>query len=603
MSMLSAGSVVAGYRIERLLGSGGMGAVYLAANPNLPRYDALKVLSPALSGNAEFRARFIREADVAARLDHPNSVSIYDRGQTEAGQLWIAMQFVDGTDADKALRAGAMTPARAVYIVGQIAKALDYAHQHGVVHRDIKPANFLLTGPVGPDERVLLGDFGIARALGGAGSTVTGSGMTTLSYAAPEVLAGGPVDTRADLYSLGCTLFRLLTGKTPFAWAQGIPALVAAQLNAPPPKVTEQTRGLSARMDSVIATAMAKHPLQRFSSARQLAAAAAEALSDETTPTTAVWQPVPGEQVTSYSPSMPLTGPSWVQPGAPPTMVAPTPPPGYPVGPPRPGMYPLPLVRRRRAGRIAGAVAVAVVVAAAVATTVALSARSHPQHAASGSPSASSTASSGSPSSRPPAATAATGPAPPAATSSLSGFLLSTQEVAGIFGVATTRVTSTSANGLTDDTPYISEKDCTGPYAPADAGAYDHVTTKLASQLQILQDPDGPDAGTQMVMAFPSADAAQTVLAEQRQHWQACAGRTFALTTPNETPKNFTFGPLTTPDGNLAMTFTALGRSSAGCQRALGVRNNIIIDVAASGFNIGNHGLDMLNAIAAKIPQ
>jgi eukaryotic-like serine/threonine-protein kinase len=163
-AMLSVGSVVAGYRIERVLGSGGMGAVYLATNPTLPRYDALKVLNPQLSGNPDFRARFAREADIAARLDHPNIVAVYDRGRTEEGQLWIAMQYVEGTDADKALRAGTMTPARAVHIIGEVAKALDYAHHQGVVHRDVKPANFLLSGAGGPEERVLLGDFGIARA-------------------------------------------------------------------------------------------------------------------------------------------------------------------------------------------------------------------------------------------------------------------------------------------------------------------------------------------------------------------------------------------------------------------------------------------------------
>ncbi len=221
--MLSPGTVVAGYRIERLLGSGGMGEVYQAAHPNLPRFDALKVLNAQLSQDPDFRVRFLREADVAARLDHPNIVSIYNRGQTEQGQLWIAMQFVDGTDADRALESGAMTPARAVHIVGEVAKALDHAHGQGVVHRDVKPANFLLSGPTGPDERVLLGDFGIARALGDAGLTVTGSVVATLSYAAPELLSGQPFDGRADLYSLGCALFRLLTGKAPFCWAQGLP--------------------------------------------------------------------------------------------------------------------------------------------------------------------------------------------------------------------------------------------------------------------------------------------------------------------------------------------------------------------------------------------
>ncbi|BDE11396.1 hypothetical protein MKCMC460_02560 [Mycobacterium sp. 20KCMC460] len=278
MSMLSPGSMVAGYRVERVLGTGGMGEVYLVADPNLPRHAALKVLPVALSGNPEFRARFLREADIAARLDHPNIVSIYDRGQTEHGQLWIAMQFVDGTDAAHALRAGTMTPARAVHIVGEVAKALDYAHQRGVVHRDVKPANFLLSGPAGPDERVLLADFGIARALGETGLTGTGAGMVTLSYAAPEVIAGGHVDARADLYSLGCSLFQLLCGTPPFARDGGVAAVVAAHLHAPPPRVGERVPGLPPELDAVIATALAKDPAQRFGSARQLAAAAAAAL-------------------------------------------------------------------------------------------------------------------------------------------------------------------------------------------------------------------------------------------------------------------------------------------------------------------------------------
>ena len=174
--MLTAGAMVGGYRIERELGAGGMGSVYLASHPTLPRYDALKVLSRELSRDPDFRTRFIREADVAASLDHPQIVAVYNRGETDDGQLWIAMQFVDGTDADAALREGTMTPARAVHIVTEVAKALDFAHSRNVVHRDVKPANFLLSGPAGPDERVLLGDFGIARALDDVGLTATGVG-------------------------------------------------------------------------------------------------------------------------------------------------------------------------------------------------------------------------------------------------------------------------------------------------------------------------------------------------------------------------------------------------------------------------------------------
>jgi serine/threonine-protein kinase len=258
--VLSEGSVFAGYRIERLLGAGGMGAVYLAQNANLPRREALKVLSVELSRDREFRARFVREADVAAGLDHPNVVAVYQRGEFD-GQLWIAMQFVDGLNAGEAQRAGPWSAARAVSVIGEVAKGLDYAHRRGVVHRDIKPANFLLSNPASGDDRVLLGDFGIARALGDTALTSSDSVVATLAYAAPEILAGQPVDHRADLYSLGGALFRLLTGRAPFpANGEGPGAVVAAHLFQEPPRVTDWVPGLSQRMDAMIATAMAKVP-------------------------------------------------------------------------------------------------------------------------------------------------------------------------------------------------------------------------------------------------------------------------------------------------------------------------------------------------------
>ncbi|HEX2212999.1 MAG TPA: serine/threonine-protein kinase, partial [Mycobacterium sp.] len=219
--VLSAGSVMAGYRIEAVLGAGGMGTVYRARNPSLPRSDALKVLSEQLSQDPHFRARFEREAELAATLDHPNIVTIYNRGETD-GQLWIAMQYVAGSDADKELSQGRMTPARAVHITGEVAKALDYAHRRHLVHRDVKPANFLLAPH---DERVFLADFGIARALDEAvGLTQTGMVMASVSYAAPESLAGEGADHRADIYSLGCSLFRMLTGSSPFARSGGMAA-------------------------------------------------------------------------------------------------------------------------------------------------------------------------------------------------------------------------------------------------------------------------------------------------------------------------------------------------------------------------------------------
>src|SRR5690242_768755 len=201
--VLSVGTVVAGYTVEGVLGAGGMGTVYRARNPSLPRSDALKVLSAELSQDPQFRARFTREAELAATLDHPNIVTVYNRGETEQQQLWIAMQYVAGTDADAEIREGRMTPARAVHITTEVAKALDYAHRRQLLHRDVKPANFLLTAD--DEERVFLADFGIARALDEAvGLTQTGMVMASVAYAAPASLGGLPVDHRADIYSLGC---------------------------------------------------------------------------------------------------------------------------------------------------------------------------------------------------------------------------------------------------------------------------------------------------------------------------------------------------------------------------------------------------------------
>ncbi len=194
--MLPEGAEVGGYRIERVLGSGGMGTVYLARHPQLPRSDALKVLPTELSVDPEFRARFLREADLAAMLDHPNIVRIYSRGESASGQLWIAMQFVDGTDAGAELKAGPLPAERVAHIVGQIARALDYAHGRGIVHRDIKPANFLLSGPAGRQERVLLADFGIARALNESSRlTATGAMVATVAYARRRWSKAAPLTT------------------------------------------------------------------------------------------------------------------------------------------------------------------------------------------------------------------------------------------------------------------------------------------------------------------------------------------------------------------------------------------------------------------------
>ncbi|WP_433194047.1 serine/threonine-protein kinase [Nocardia sp. CA-107356] len=272
------GTVFAGYVIERVLGSGGMGAVYVAKHPRLPRRDALKVLSDDHSTDAEFRARFIREAELAARLDHPNIVAVHDRG-VQDGRLWIAMQFVDGIDAAQLIRRGPaeLTPDRALHIIDAAARGLDEAHRVGMLHRDVKPANILLQPRPGQPDRVYVTDFGIARAaIETTALTEVGSVLATLAYAAPEQLMAGQVDHRADVYALGCTLFELLTGQKPFPRTTAV-AVMQAHIQDPPPRATAANPALPQAIDDVIARAMAKNPEHRHPSCGALADAAAAA--------------------------------------------------------------------------------------------------------------------------------------------------------------------------------------------------------------------------------------------------------------------------------------------------------------------------------------
>lgn len=289
---LDVGSVVAGYRIEAVLGRGGMGTVFRAAHPTLPRSDALKVLSSDLTLDSHFRGRFLREADLAATLDHPHIVSVYNRGETEDGHLWIAMQYVAGSDAYHELKAGRMTPARALRITAAVADALDYAHQHGLLHRDVKPANFLLAAN---DERIFLADFGIAkRNDDAAGLTQTGMVLASIAYAAPETLIGEAADHRADIYALGCSLYTMLTGQTPFARpGANMGATITGHLTAPPPRVTDRIPELPPAIDAVIAKAMAKDPAHRYQTGGEFARAAAAALDDTTVQLRATPPPPP----------------------------------------------------------------------------------------------------------------------------------------------------------------------------------------------------------------------------------------------------------------------------------------------------------------------
>jgi len=260
---MAEGTDFAGYTIIRCLGSGGMGEVYVARHPRLPRQDALKVLRPEMSTNQEFRERFLREADLTAALSHPNIVGVYDRGEFD-GQLWISMEYVDGTDVSRLLRSrSGVSDGQAVAIISAVADALDYAHQHDLLHRDVKPANILISQTDPANERIKLADFGIARcANDSAGLTATNMTVGTVFYAAPEQLTGSVIDGRADQYALAATAFQLFTGAPPFENSNAA-VIIGKHLSTPPPSLSQSRPDLAA-LDPVLAKALAKDPKDRF---------------------------------------------------------------------------------------------------------------------------------------------------------------------------------------------------------------------------------------------------------------------------------------------------------------------------------------------------
>ena len=278
---LAEGVHFAGYTVVRFLGAGGMGEVYLARHARLPRNEALKILRADVSADPDYRQRFEREADSAARLWHPHIVGVHDRGEFDE-QLWIAMDYVDGPDLAALLRtpyATGMPAGEAIAVITAVADALDYAHHRGLMHRDVKPANILIGRPDdgGSAGRILLSDFGIARALDDiSGLTATNMVVGTADYGAPEQLMGHPCDHRADQYALAATAYHLLTGHPPFPRPNSV-AVISAHLTAPPPRPSADRPEL-APLDEVFARGLAKHPAERFGGCAEFAAALTERL-------------------------------------------------------------------------------------------------------------------------------------------------------------------------------------------------------------------------------------------------------------------------------------------------------------------------------------
>ncbi len=268
------GSVLAGYRIERLLGRGGMGVVYLAHDLRLDRNVALKLLSPELADEHGFRERFLRESRLAASLDHENVIPIYEAGEAD-GQLFIAMRYVEGTDLATLLReTGPLEPARAIAILEQVASALDTAHERGLVHRDVKPSNILLAR----NEHAYLADFGLTRSLDSPGLTAEyASSLGTVDYVAPEQIDGDPPDPRADQYSLACVAYETLTGQPPFH-ADTSMGVLWNHLQSDPPSAHQIRPEFPDRIDTVLAHALAKGPGDRYETCTELIADARNAL-------------------------------------------------------------------------------------------------------------------------------------------------------------------------------------------------------------------------------------------------------------------------------------------------------------------------------------
>src|SRR5690349_695679 len=262
------GTTFAGYRIERVLGRGGMSVVYLAEHPRLRSDVALKLLAPELAEDDVFRERLLRESRLAASISHPNVIPVYDTGE-EDGVLFISMRFVDGPDLRRLLReAGPLEPGRAGAMCTQVAAALDAPHARGLVHRDVKPANILVE--VGP-WHVYVADFGLTKHTD-AQSGATASGLVgTVDYMAPEQIQGRPLDGRADVYALGCVAFEALTGRPPFQLESDV-AVIWAHMRNDPPNASALNRALPRAVDGVLGRALAKDPADRHATCGELAA-------------------------------------------------------------------------------------------------------------------------------------------------------------------------------------------------------------------------------------------------------------------------------------------------------------------------------------------
>ena len=355
------GAEVAGYRLQSQLSRGGMAVVYLAEDLRLARKVALKILAVELAEDDAFRERFLRESRIAASIDHPNVIPIYDAGEFE-GLLYIAMRHVVDPDLRALIRAEApLEIDRTLSIASQVASALQVAHERGLVHRDVKPANVLLIRRRSPGaaDHAYLADFGLAKhASSVTGLTATGQFVGTLSYTAPEQAMGAVVDARTDIYALGCVIFECLTGQPPFKKEEDV-AVIMAHINDTAPRVTDLRPDCPSHVADAVATMLEKSPGDRFQDCDQVVEALRGPLPSGATSVTktGVAHLPPAEPAAAEPPAPPSEPPAPpAQPPAPPAE------PAVPAAEPSPAS-PGPSRRRLLVGgaALAGALAVAAI--------------------------------------------------------------------------------------------------------------------------------------------------------------------------------------------------------------------------------------------------
>jgi serine/threonine kinase PknH len=625
------GSMFGPYHLKRLLGRGGMGEVYEAEHTVKEWTVAVKLMSDTFSKDPVFRERMKREARIAGRLQEPHVVPIHDYGEID-GQMYMEMRLIEGVDLDTVLkRFGPLTPPRAVAIITQIASALDAAHAAGVMHRDVKPPNILVTR----DDFAYLVDFGIASATTDEKLTQLGTAVGTWKYMAPERFSNDEVTYRADIYALACVLHEALTGSPPYR-ADSASTLVTAHLLNPIPKPSEVRPGIPKAFDTVIARGMAKKPEDRYASAGDLALAAHEALSDPdqdhaanivrrsqeaTLPATAeaatandpgptlAAAPVaaPRPQAGTTPPPAPAQGSPAPYPAAAGPSSGPIPQAGQTPRPWAPDSGPMPAAgqagqpyyqggsgnwggpppqftspapwsggqqpapkRKSNPWLIVAAVAVVIVLGVG-AVAVWLLTRPKPAP-----------------------------PPEPIATDRLSALLVDPSTVNSVMGSSSMTpgkpITSMESSSAT-----LSSPNCLGAMYTSQDPVYAGTGYTGVSGLVSSEPGDNYDHWmNQAVIAYPTADKAKAFLQTSADKWKGCAGKTVTITNKGKTYR-WTFAQINGSPPKIAVLETQEGADGWECQRAMGVANNVIVDVNACGYHITDQGSQIVDKIIAKI--